>query len=209
MLSIAIAFVASLLLGLGLALALELVNPRVNREEELLLDQRLPILARVPRMPRRVIRRYLTGRAPLPGGVREAYRTLRARLTSGRDGGLPGSILITSASPGEGKTMTSVNLAIGLATTGTRVILVDGDLRRPMVATLFGVPARNRGLADLITGESRLDDLLTPAPGHGDDAEGCCSRAPKPRPRVVDLLRSLAGLEGARGLRAGAPPTSS
>ncbi len=73
-LSIGIALLASLLLGSGLAIALELANPKVTREEELLLEQRLPILARVPRMSKGVVQRYLAGREQLPGDVREAYQ---------------------------------------------------------------------------------------------------------------------------------------
>ncbi|MGI8420859.1 MAG: hypothetical protein ACR2MU_01125, partial [Gaiellaceae bacterium] len=99
-LSIAVALVASLLLASGAAIALELVSPRVNREDELLLEQRLPILTRVPKLSKRVVRGYLTGRSPLPGDVREAYRTLRASLaSSGRDHGFPQTLLVTSAIP--------------------------------------------------------------------------------------------------------------
>ena len=168
-LSIAVALLASLLLGIGIALALELLNPRVNREDELLLEQRLPILARVPRMPRRVVRGYLAGREPLPGNVREAYRTVRANLQSaGRDERFPQVVLTTSAVPGEGKTMTSVNLAITLSLAGYRVILVDGDLRRPMVATVFGVAAPPHGFADVLLGRVPLEEALVEAPGHGE-----------------------------------------
>lgn len=168
-LSAVVALLAASLLGLGIALALELLNPRVNREDELLLEQRLPILTRVPRMPRSAVRAYLGGQAPLPGDVREAYRTLRASLTSaGRAGQFPATILVTSAIPGEGKTMTSVNLAITLALADQRVILVDGDLRRPMVATVFGAAGRHQGFASLLSGDARPDDVLVPAPGHGD-----------------------------------------
>ena len=137
-LSIAVALFAALLLGSGAALASELISPRVNRAEELLLEQRLPILARIPRMPRRAIARYLTGRERLPGTAWEAYRTLRASLaTAGRNGGFPRTILVWSSIPGEGKTLTSVNLAITMALSGVRVVLVDADLRRPMIATAF------------------------------------------------------------------------
>lgn len=167
-LSIAVALVASLLLGSGLAIALGLISPKVNREDELLLQQRLPILARVPRMPRRLVRGYLTGREPLPGDVRESYRTLRASLaSSGRDHKFPGAVLVTSAIPGEGKTMTSVNLAVTLALADQRVILVDGDLRRPMVATVFGTASRS-GFANVLTGEATVEEALLPAPGYGD-----------------------------------------
>lgn len=167
-LSIAVALIASLLLGVGIALALELLSPRVSREDELLLEQRLPILARVPRMRRRVVRGYLAGREPLPGNVREAYRTLRASLqTAGREDRFPQVVLVTSAVPGEGKTMTSVNLAITLSLAGYRVVLVDGDLRRPMVATVFGAAAPAHGLADVLLGRATLEDALVDAPGYG------------------------------------------
>lgn len=164
-LSIAVALLAALLLGSGAALASELISPRVNRAEELLLEQRLPILARIPRMPRRAIARYLTGRERLPPAAWEAYRTLRASLaTAGRSGGFPRTLLVSSSIPGEGKTLTSVNLAITMALSGVRVILVDADLRRPMIATAFGVPARSRGFATLLAADSDPQRVLVSAP---------------------------------------------
>jgi capsular exopolysaccharide synthesis family protein len=64
--------------------------------------------------------------------------------------------------------MTSVNLAVTLALGGMRVVLVDGDLRRPMVATVFGVTARRQGFASLLLGEVDANQVLVPAPGHAD-----------------------------------------
>jgi succinoglycan biosynthesis transport protein ExoP len=166
-LSVIVALLVALLLGAGAALALELFNPRINREDELLLAHRLPILARVPRLRSTAASRYLTRRGKLPPHAWEAYRTLRASLTAaGPDGGFPRSILVTSAIPGEGKTMTSVNLAVTLAHAGERVILVDADLRRPMVATVFGATARSNGLGLLLTGKATPESALLPAPGH-------------------------------------------
>jgi capsular exopolysaccharide synthesis family protein len=186
-LSVAVAFVAALLLGSGGAIALQLVSPRVTREDELLFVQRLPILARVPRMPRRIAAGYLAGLQPLPAEVREAYRTLRASLTTpGREGGFPQSILVTSALPREGKTMTSVNLALTLAATGLRVILVDGDLRRPMVGTVFGIASHPSGFARVLSGTSTLEDELVSARGHGDQLRLLLS-SPE-HMSVVDLL---------------------
>jgi capsular exopolysaccharide synthesis family protein len=164
-LSLAVALFAALLLGSGAALASELISPRVNRAEELLLEQRLPILARIPRMPRRAIARYLSGRERLPTQAWEAYRTLRASLaTAGPNGGFPRTVLVSSSIPGEGKTLTSVNLAITLALSGVRVILVDADLRRPMIATAFGVPARSRGFATLLAADADPTRILVSAP---------------------------------------------
>lgn len=168
-LSIAIALLVSLLVGTGVALALETVNPRVRGEETLLLEQRLPILTRVPRMRRAALQNFLTGRAPLPGDVRESYRTLRTNLAAaGSSGSFPQTILVTSSVPGEGKTMTAVNLATTLAKGGVRVILVDGDLRRPMVGSFFGVPGHRTTLAHLLLGTGSMEDALLSAPGYGE-----------------------------------------
>jgi len=165
-LSIAIALLVALLLGIGAALALEHFNPRINREDELLLGHRLPILARVPRLGGSAASRYLTHRGRLPAHVWEAYRTLRASLTgAGPSGGYPRTILVTSAIPGEGKTMTSVNLAITMALTGVKVILIDADLRRPMVATVFGAAAHSNGFGLLLLGNASPELALLDAPG--------------------------------------------
>ena len=165
-LSMAIALLVALLLGIGAALALEHFNPRINREDELLLGHRLPILARVPRVSGSEATRYLTHRGRLPAHVWEAYRTLRASLTgAGPDGGYPRTILVTSAIPGEGKTMTSVNLAITTALTGVKVILIDADLRRPMIATVFGAAARSNGFGLLLLGNAPPELALLEAPG--------------------------------------------
>jgi succinoglycan biosynthesis transport protein ExoP len=168
---VGVALVASLLFGMGVAIALELANPLVKREDELLFGQRLPILGRVPRMGRREVRSYLAGRTALPPVVSEAYRILRANLAGGQDGRLPRSILITSASPGDGKTMTAVNLAGALAATGARVILVDADLRRPMIATIFGVSSRLTGFGDVFVRGESVERALVPAPGLGADLQ--------------------------------------
>jgi len=139
-LTIIAAFFATLLLGAALALILELVNPRVNREEELIFEQRLPILARVPRLRRKVVRDYLARREPLPPHAWEAYRTLRMNLAAAKPGGeAPRTILVTSAQSRDGKTITAVNLATSLAKSGLKVILVDCDYRRPTLGAILGV----------------------------------------------------------------------
>ena len=165
--TLAAAFTAALLLGCGLALLLQVANPRVSREDELQLEQRLPILARIPRLSAKTAQGYLVGRTQLPPAAWKGYRTLRAVLaTAGPDGRFPRSIMITSASPGDGKTMTSVNLAITLAASGLRVVLVDADLHRPMIASIFNVTARSNGFASLVSGRSKPSSALSPAPAH-------------------------------------------
>jgi capsular exopolysaccharide synthesis family protein len=186
-LSIAVAMLAALLLGSGLAVALEVANPRLTREDELLLNHRLPILARVPRLPRARMHDYLMGRQALPPAAGKAYRILRANLaTAGEGMEAPKTILVTSASPGEGKTMTAVNLAVTMASAGTRVVLVDADLYRPMVATILGVTGRRDGFVKLLTGANKPASALVPAPAYGSGL-----RLLLASPEQAPLMRTL------------------
>lgn len=166
-LTIAAAMLASLLLGIGLAVLLEFANPRVSREDQLQFDQRLPILARIPKLSARTAHAYLIGKSRLPSTAWKGYRALRASLaTAGSDGKFPRSILVTSASPGDGKTMTAVNLAITLAASDMRVALVDADVHRPMVSSIFQLPARAGGFTGVLADPATLDSILVPAPAH-------------------------------------------
>ena len=156
---------AGLLLGFGVALFSDSVGGKLRREDELLLRDRLPVLARVPRMSDATLREYLAGRANLPPGAWEAYRTLRTNvLRTPRTGETP-VILVTSAMTGEGKTLTAVNLAVTLAAQDMRVLLVDGDFRRPMVASIFRVvPPKDGFGAAFIRGNPQA--AISPVPGY-------------------------------------------
>jgi capsular exopolysaccharide synthesis family protein len=166
-LSIVIAFLVALLLGAGAAIFLETNNPRLTRESELTLEHRLPVLARIPRVSRRVAEGYLTGSTALPQELWKPYQTLRAVLaTAGRSGAYPRSILVTSATPNDGKTMTAVNLAIALAAADMSVVLIDGDFHRPMIGTIFDAKVKRDGLVRLLRGEAGLQEASIPAAGY-------------------------------------------
>ncbi len=91
----------------------------------------------------------------------ENFKVLRARiLLGGKSKPPPRTILVTSTFPGEGKTFVSTNLAFSIALgIDEHVLLVDCDLRRPQVCEMMGYP-RSEGLAELITGEREIPDLL-------------------------------------------------
>lgn len=167
-LAVVIAVLAALLVGTLLALGLERFSPRLAQDD--LLLRKLPVLARVPRASRSIVRSYLSGRGTLPADLWEAYRILRANLGVERPtAGAPRSILVTSAIEGEGKTMTSVNLAIVLAAAGHRVVLVDGDLRRPMVARVFECDhPTGVGFTDLLSERASVLDALVDSGKFGD-----------------------------------------
>src|ERR1043165_6661994 len=85
----------------------------------------------------------------------EAYRSLAANLQFAYADRQLQTIGITSAAQGEGKSTTVANLAVALAQSGRRVIVIDADLRRPGQHTLFGLP-RDEGLATVLAGEEGL-----------------------------------------------------
>jgi Mrp family chromosome partitioning ATPase len=163
-----VALVIGLLLGIAAAVALELVNPRFTREEELTLGHHLPILARMPRLSSRAVRAYSLGQGPLPSDAWKSYRILRAVLATAGTGGdrLPSSILVTSGGPADGKTLTAVNLAIALSSAGLRVTLVDADVPRPMIATIFNVTGNRDGFVRLLKNPEAERTGAIRAPGH-------------------------------------------
>jgi capsular exopolysaccharide synthesis family protein len=156
---IVLSLFAGFALASGLALLLELLDRSVRDEDELLSIIPVPVLARAPIMPRRLRRKVLTA-SEMPPAVREAFRTLRLQLE--QRPGTHRTIMVTSASSGDGKTSSAVQLALSLVGAGHRVVLIDFDLRKPDVARTLGMNPR-RSLVSTLTG-TPLSDLLTPAP---------------------------------------------
>ncbi len=90
----------------------------------------------------------------------EAHRNLRSSLIfMAIEGARPRTIVITSAVPGEGKSTVAVNLAITMAFSGSRVLLIDADMRKGTVHEYFEIPEQP-GLADVLTGEKRWDEVV-------------------------------------------------
>jgi capsular exopolysaccharide synthesis family protein len=167
-LSIAGGLLVGLVLGIGGAFAYQALDPRLSREEQLRARFRLPILARIPRESRAQRNAPISPENLSPGAL-EAYRALRASLGPGRAGdGRARAVLITSPSASEGKTTTAVNLATSLTLAGRKVILMDGDLRKPEIGPSLGVNS-SKGLVSVLLGEASLDDALVSSSELGSD----------------------------------------
>jgi capsular exopolysaccharide synthesis family protein len=93
--------------------------------------------------------------------ITEAYRTLRSSVLLSQAGGPPQIMLLTSAARGEGKTTTIINTAIVFAQLGIRVLIVDGDLRRPNCHKLLKME-NTAGLADVLAGQIEWADAIKP-----------------------------------------------
>jgi len=89
--------------------------------------------------------------------VSEAYRSLRTNITFGRTDRVSKTLVFTSAMPGDGKTTSAANLAVTLAQQGVRILLVDGDLRRGVLNTVFSTP-REPGLSNILLGAAKTQD---------------------------------------------------
>lgn len=115
----------------------------------------------------------------------EAFRSLRASVLLSTADHPPGSLLITSAQPGEGKTTVATNLAISLAQLGQRVLLVDADLRFPSLQRLFCV-RESLGLVSHLTGQQDWRVAVCPSGSPGLDLLLCGPVPPNP----AELLSS-------------------
>lgn len=160
-----LALIAGLTLGAIAAFLVERVDGSVRDVDELISLAAIPVLARVPVVRRRE-RRGPT--FAVPPSMREAFRTLQLQIEQRRasNGGPGGTmILVTSASRGDGKTTTSICLALSLVAAGHRVLLIDYDLRRPEIGARLGLDT-SRGLATMLTTSTTLADLLQPIDEH-------------------------------------------
>lgn len=170
--NVMIAFILSLVAGIGLAFLLDFLDDTVKSLDDVDRYVHLPALAMIP-ASRGGAR--LKGLAPVHTGpsettalamiddvrspIAESYRHLRTSLLLSSAGQPPKTVLVTSSQPSEGKTTTAINTAFMLAQTGAEVLIIDCDLRRPRLHTQFEVP-NSRGLTTWLSGEKDLDNLL-------------------------------------------------
>ncbi len=115
----------------------------------------------------------------------EGVRTLRTRIVlhySGRD---PRSLLVTSSLSGEGKTSVALNLAVAMGRV-ERVILIDGDLRRPSIGSMLGLPKQSKGVVDALTGAAPLSECI-----HTFEAGNISVMPSRESKYALELLSSL------------------
>jgi succinoglycan biosynthesis transport protein ExoP len=167
-----------LVLGVGLAFAVEALDTRVRSASQISDALGLQLLARLPRPPRRIEKAEELVMLVAPSGpAAEAFRMLRTNLDFACLDATMRTLLVTSAVEREGKSTTAANLAVALARAGKHAVLVDLDLRKPVVERLFRMPT-TPGLTDVALGQCSLDraltdiDLALGAPGTQRTADG-------------------------------------
>ena len=157
-----------IVLGIVLAFVLESLDTGLRSVAEIESVTELPSLAIIPRSKRAspeqlaamsTVERNINVLTQPKSQFTEAFRSLRTALLLSTPGGEPRLILCTSATPSEGKTTAASNLAVILAQRGTRVLLIDADLRRPNVHHRFGLNGKV-GLSTILSGQTTLEDSV-------------------------------------------------
>ena len=177
--NLGLALALGLTSGIGLAFAIEGLDNTVRTPEQAQAISVLPSLGMIPLGLANAVEGGSRSRLAVPEGSREvvelvtqarpqsqmaeSYRALRTSLLLTSLGAPPRVILITSALPQEGKTTTSINTAIVLAQKGSRVLLIDADLRRPSIHKAMLTGPRT-GLSNVLTGSAVLQQAIIQSP---------------------------------------------
>jgi capsular exopolysaccharide synthesis family protein len=148
---------AGLLVGIGIAFVRHTLDTKVREEADIRPFSKEPMLGALP-MDKAKTDQATIDRDP-HSGYAEAIRRLRTNLMFVDVTTAKHSFIVTSAMPGEGKTTTTVNLAMAMATTGGKVLLIDGDLRNPSVARTLGIEG-GAGLTTVLLGQAGIDDVV-------------------------------------------------
>jgi len=177
-LNLVLGAVIGLGLGLGITLLLDYADDSLKSIEEVERHTGLRVLGSIPQIKisektkarkrtpntseeqeiRKIASRMVTHFEP-KSPVSEAYRTFRTNIQFAQLEQPPQTLLVTSAGPSEGKSTTVANLAITMAQMGTKTLLVDADLRRPVLHSIFEYE-KTLGLTDVLLGKDGLDKVL-------------------------------------------------
>ena len=148
--------------GVFLAFVLEFFDNTVKTSEEVRDKLKLPVLGGVfesnhsDSLGAPVEKSFLLDPR---SHIAESFRTIRTSLLLSTPGKPPRSILVTSCFPAEGKTTVSINLASSFAQAGSKVLLLEADLRRPRIGTVLG--NNGNGLSSYLTGNSTLSEVIS------------------------------------------------
>ena len=187
---LSLAAILGVAVGVGAAFLWDAWDTRVRRSEDLEDLTQAPTLGVIP----------ASGDEPWPpvsvesvssGPGAEAYGRVRANLQLLDSDAVRPVLTITSSVPGEGKTATAINLGIALADAGIRVLLLDGDLRRPKVASYLGLPEAV-GLTSLLAGTAQVDGAIQSCPG--SRMQVITSGPERPNPSELVFGKAMAAL---------------
>jgi capsular exopolysaccharide synthesis family protein len=159
--SIGLAMLFGVIVGVGLALLIEMLDTSITTREQVEERLGLPFLGIIPTIERnneQAVRDVFVHDNPNSAAA-ECLRSIRTNLLFMSPDRPLRTILVTSSGPGEGKTTTATSLAEIMADGGSRVLLLDADMRKPRVHQIYSLP-KDVGLSSLILGEVGLDAAI-------------------------------------------------
>ncbi|MBM0124305.1 polysaccharide biosynthesis tyrosine autokinase [Pimelobacter simplex] len=193
-LNLVVATLIGILLGIGLAVAREILDRTIRTADHVAELTESPVLASIGFDGDIRSAPLLTDLGGFAART-EAFRLLRTNLQFIDLDHQPRCLVISSAVPGEGKTMTSTNLAVALAQTGRNTLIIDADLRRPRVASTLGLdPAI--GLTTALVGKTEIHDAIQVHEASGLHVLASGAKPPNPteilQSKIThDLIRRL------------------
>ena len=189
-LNLAVGLLLGLALGAGTMVFIDALDNTVKRQEHVTRYTKRPILGSLPTVNKSALKGVasfgdsaldtLTHTAPR-SSFAEGIKTLRTNLVfMSSEEKPPKVVLMTSPGPGEGKTLTSMNMAIAFAQSGEKTVLVDSDMRRPRIRKALGMD-KGVGLSDLITDKATIEEVVRPSGiDEGLDVITCGTVPPNP-----------------------------
>ena len=206
---IIVALLLSLVFGVALALFLEYLDDTIDTPDDVERALRLPALAVIPLADGHLRRFFPSWRASkksngngngngqslalLTGSearssLAESYRQLRTSVLLSKAGRAPRTLLVTSSLPSEGKTTTAINMAISLAQTEARVLVLDADMRRPRMHSIFHL-SNTDGLSTILSNELSETEILNMVQQEKETGLYVLTCGPMP-PNPAELLGS-------------------
>lgn len=157
--NLALAFVFGIVLAAIVVFILENIDESIREPHDVQEKLKTPLLGAIPRTDEPDSEQQLQDPKSI---LFEAYMTVRTNLAFSTDHGVPKTLSLTSSEPAEGKSTSSFGLASVLARTGKSVVLVDVDMRRPMLGTMTGV-SYSRGVSNYLAGDDDWRSLVSDA----------------------------------------------
>ncbi|MGH9252959.1 MAG: GumC family protein [Vicinamibacterales bacterium] len=156
-LNLAAALFGGTFIAIVLVLGMQYLSPKIVEPEQIAQALGLPLIGVAPLVSKPGDALDDLTNVPVP--FQEAVRSIRTHIFLSSSTASTRTLAITSTNPGEGKTVIAGSLALAIAKTGRRVLLVDADMRRPQLDRLFNV-GRSPGLSDIMTGEVTPSEAL-------------------------------------------------
>jgi capsular exopolysaccharide synthesis family protein len=202
---ILLAFLLSFGFGIGLARLLDYLDTTVRTVQDIEKHLRLPVLSLIPSVggwrriaPSTALQKANGGppaeelliRSDMRSPLAETYRQLRTSILLSTAGRAPKTLLVTSSQASEGKTTNAVNVAYTLTQTGAKVLIIDADMRRPRLHSIFQMD-NSRGLSTVLSSEMTEAEVLSIIPQYENTGVYVLPSGPLP-PNPSELLSSEA-----------------